>query len=215
MNFEERLLMELKAEMATRATQEPIRRPRGIMTRARILAVAGITAAAVAVPLTLGGGAAAYAVVKNPDGTLIVTVKELQDPEGLQAELNAQGIRADVTYTPRDKKCAPGRFIGADYGYVSPNPKNMTAEQLEEFNRPEHWRSRDVTRPITRDKFMISPKLMQPGETLVLEFRLGNAPGVGWSLGTYLAKPGSPVRPCALVDEGGTDAEQAREMAGS
>ncbi|TQS27306.1 hypothetical protein [Microbispora sp. KK1-11] len=61
---------------------------------------------------------------------------------------------------------------------------------------------------------MISPKFMRSGETLVLEFRLGNAPGVGWSLGTYLAKPGSAVRPCTLVDEGGTDAEQAGEMAG-
>lgn len=55
MNFEERLLMELKAEMARRATREPARRPRWIMTRTRIGAVAVMAAAAVAVPLMPGG----------------------------------------------------------------------------------------------------------------------------------------------------------------
>lgn len=154
-------------------------------------------------------------MVKNPDGTLTVTLKELQNPEDLQAALNAQGVKADVSYTPRDRKCASGRFVGADYAYDSPDPKHMIAQQLEEFNRPEHWRSREVTRPVTKDKFEVSPTFMRPGETLVLEFRLGNAPGVGWSLGTWLVGPGGPVRPCTLVDAtGGGDAEQAKEMAG-
>ncbi|MFF3437797.1 hypothetical protein [Streptosporangium sp. NPDC002721] len=214
MNFEERLLMELKTEMAERAAREPAPRPRGIMTRTRLVAAAALTAVAVAIPLVLGGGTAAYAVTKNSDGTLIVTINELQDSEGLQAALNAQGIKADVTYTPRDKVCAPGRFASADYAYGGPNPKNMTAEQREEFNRPEHWRSRDVARPIAKDKFRISPNFMRPGETLVLEFRLGNDPRVGWSFGNWLAKADSSVRPCTLVDEGGADKEHAEEMAG-
>ncbi|AWS47839.1 hypothetical protein [Streptosporangium sp. 'caverna'] len=206
--------MELKTEMAERAAREPARRPRGIVTRTRLVTTAAVAAVAVAVPLVLGGGTAAYAVTKNPDGTLIVTINELQDPEGLQAALNAQGIEADVTYSPRDKQCAPGRFTSADYAYGSPNPKDMTAEQRKEFNRPEHWRSRDVTRPIAKDTFRISPNFMRPGETLVLEFRLGNDPRVGWSLGTWLAKAGSSVLPCTLVDEGGSDKEHAKEMAG-
>jgi hypothetical protein len=214
MNFEERLLMELKTEMAERAAREPARRSRRVVTRSRLVAAAAVAAAAVAVPLVLGGGAAAYAVAKDPDGTLIVTINELKDPEGFQAALNAQGVKADVTYTPRDKKCAPGRFVGADYGYDSPNPKNMTAEQRKEFYRPEHWRSRDVTRPIAMGTYRISPNFMRPGETLVLEFRLGNDPRVGWSLGTYLAKAGSSVRPCTLIDEGGVDKRHAEEMAG-
>ncbi|WP_237101971.1 hypothetical protein [Nonomuraea sp. MG754425] len=187
---------------------------RAIFTGPRLLVAAGVAVAAVAVPLVIGDGDPAYAVAKNPDGTLIVTIYELQDPEGLQAALNDQGIKADVTYNPRDKKCAPGRFVGADYMYGSPDPRHMTAEQRQEFYRPEHWRSRDVTRPIAKDKFRISPNFMRHGETLVLEFRLGNDPGVGWSLGTWLAKAGSSVRPCTLVDEGGYDKEHAKEMAG-
>lgn len=83
---------------------------------------------------------------------------------------------------PRDRKCAPGRFIGADYAYDPPNPRHMTAQRLEEFHRPEHWRSLEVTRPVAEGEFEISPKFMRPGETLVLEFRLGNAAG-GWEPG--------------------------------
>jgi hypothetical protein len=214
MNFEERLLMELKTEMAERATRKSAREPGRIVTRTRLVAAVAAAAVAVAVPLVMDEGTAAYAVTKNPDGTLIVTINELQDAEGLQATLNAQGIKADVTYTPRDKKCADGRFTSVDYAYGSPDPRNMTAEQLEEWRRPEHWRSRDVMTPITKDEFKIFPYWMRPGETLVLEFRLGNAPGVGWSLGAWLAKPDSPIRPCTLVDEGGFDKEDAKEMAG-
>ncbi|MEV3986730.1 hypothetical protein [Nonomuraea sp. NPDC049758] len=187
---------------------------RAIFTGPRLLVAAGVAVAVVAALLLIGDGEPAYAVAKNPDGTLIVTINELQDPEGLQAALNAQGIKADVTYNPRDKKCASGRFVGADYMYGSPNPKNLTAEQRKEFYRPENWRSRDVTRPVSKGKFRISPKFMRPGETLVLEFRLGNDPGVSWSLGAWLAKAGSSVRPCTLVDEGGHDKEHAEEMAG-
>ncbi|MEO3891892.1 hypothetical protein [Nonomuraea sp. B5E05] len=186
---------------------------RAIFTGPRLLVAAGVAVAVVAAPLVIGDGEPAYAVAKNPDGTLIVTINELQDPEGLQAALNAQGITADVTYSPRDKRCASGRFVGADYMYGSPNPKNMTAKQRKEFYRPEHWRSRDVTRAISKDTFRISPKFMRPGETLVLEFRLGNDPGVSWSLGAWLAKAGSPVRPCTLVDEAGHDKEHTEEMA--
>ncbi|MEO3808832.1 hypothetical protein ABGB17_07495 [Sphaerisporangium sp. B11E5] len=214
MNFEDKLLVELKAEMAERATREAARGPRRFVTPLRLGAAAALAAVAVSVPLVLGGGAAAYAVTRNPDGTLTVTVKELQDAKGLQATLNAQGVRSDVTYTPRDKKCAPGRFVSADHAYGSPDPRNMTAEQLREWGRPEHWRSKRTVIPVSQGKYKISPNLMRSGETLVLEFRLGNDPRVGWSLGAYLAKPGSPVRPCVLVDEGGSDREHADEMAG-
>ncbi|MEU8377685.1 hypothetical protein [Streptosporangium sp. NPDC048865] len=214
MNFEERLLMELKtemAEMAGRAAREPARRPRGIVTRARLAGAAALAVAAVAVPLVLGGGTAAYAVTKNPDGTLTVTVNELQDPEGLQAELNAQGVKADVTYTPRDKRCAPGRFTSVDPAYGGPDRKDTTAGRRPE---KENWRSMDVTRPVAKGVYRISPSFMRPGETLVLEFRLGNDPRVGWNLGAWLAEAGSSVRPCVLVDEGGLDEKHADEMAG-
>lgn len=172
--------------------------------RRRLLAgaaVAGIAAAVLAaVPLVSGSQSAAYAVVKKSDGTVQVTVREFRDPDGLEAKLQAEGIVADVTFTEADKQCAPGRFVGADLAYDPPSTKNMTEQERKEFDKPENWRSRDATRPINTDTFVISPSYIRQGETLVLEFRPSNYPGMDWSLGTYLAKAGSPVAPCTLVD---------------
>ncbi|MER7368599.1 hypothetical protein [Nonomuraea wenchangensis] len=120
-------------------------------------AVAGLAAAAaVAVPLTLGSQSAAYAVVKQDDGTVQVTVREFRDPDGLEARLKAENIEADVTFTEADKQCAPGRFVGADLAYDPPSTKNMTEQERKEFDKPENWRSRDAARPLNADTFVIS-----------------------------------------------------------
>ncbi|MET8991434.1 hypothetical protein ABZW49_38790 [Nonomuraea wenchangensis] len=178
-------------------------------------AVAGLAAAAaVAVPLTFGSQSAAYAVVKQDDGTVQVTVREFRDPDGLEARLKAENIQADVTFTEADKQCAPGRFVGADLAYDPPSTTNMTEQERKEFDNPENWRSRDAARPINADTFVISPSYIRQGETLVLEFRPGNHPGMGWALGTFLAKAGSPVAPCTLVDAE-SDEASVKEMAGS
>ncbi len=55
----------------------------------------------------VSGGSAAYAVDKQSDGTVTVTVKSLKDAAGLQRALIAAGIPAVVTYTPTGKTCAP------------------------------------------------------------------------------------------------------------
>ncbi|MEV4578055.1 hypothetical protein AB0K16_32890 [Nonomuraea jabiensis] len=171
-------------------------------------------AAAVVVPLVPGSESAAYAVVKKSDGTVQVTVNEFRDPEGLEAKLEAEGITADVTFTEADKKCAPGRFVGADLAYDPPSTRNMTEQERKEFDKPDNWRSRDAATPINRNTFLISPRFMRQGETLVLEFRPGNYPGMDWALGTYLAKAGSPVAPCKLVTAD-SDEESVKEMAGN
>ncbi|WP_433237891.1 hypothetical protein ACQPYK_29795 [Streptosporangium sp. CA-135522] len=178
-------------------------------------AVTGIAAAAVvAVPLVSGSPSAAYAVVKNSDGTVQVTVSEFRDPEGLEDRLKSEGIVADVTFTEAGKQCARGRFAGADLAYDPPNTQNMTDQELKEFNKPDNWRSRDAAAPINRNTFVISPRFIRPGETLVLEFRPGNHPGVAWKFSPYLAKVGSPVAPCQLVNAD-SDEEIAKEMAGN
>ncbi|GAA3257768.1 hypothetical protein [Nonomuraea helvata] len=186
--------------------------------RRRLLAgtaVAGLAAAvAIAVPLTFGAQSAAYAVVKKDDGTVQVTVREFRDPDELEVRLKDEGITADVTFTEADKQCAPGRFAGADLTYDPPSTKNMTEQERKEFDKPENWRSRDAASPINRNTFVVSPSYIRHGETLVLEFRPGNHLGMAWRLGTYLAKAGSPVAPCTLVDAE-PDAAMVKEMAGS
>ncbi|MEV4455877.1 hypothetical protein [Microbispora sp. NPDC049633] len=162
-------------------------------------------------PLFGGTQNAAYAVVEQADGTIQVMVKEFREPDELEAKIEAAGIPADVTFTEAGKRCAPGRFAGADLAYDPPDTANMTEQERREFDKPENWRSRDAARPIDRNTFVISPKYIRPGETLVLEFRPGNHPGPAWTLGTYLAKAGSPIAPCTLVDAQ-SDEASVKEM---
>ena len=43
---------------------------------------------------------AAWTVVKQADGTVLVKIREFRDPAGLQRELRADGIPASVTFNP-------------------------------------------------------------------------------------------------------------------
>jgi hypothetical protein len=100
--FESALLTELRREVAEHpapvAAPTFVRRPR---RRLRLAAVgaAGIAATVVAVfGLGGSGGSPAYAVEKNADGDVIVTVHRLDDASGLEKALAAKGIDADVSY---------------------------------------------------------------------------------------------------------------------
>ncbi|MEV5411519.1 hypothetical protein AB0K60_22110 [Thermopolyspora sp. NPDC052614] len=143
MSFEERLLVELKAHLVERAGAEADTvagsgadaragsgggaEAGGASARRRRIGgrvVAGIgllgaaAVAAVAVPLLTGTQTSAYALTRNPDGTIRVQINELRDPDRLEADLRAQGVAADIAYLPEGKKCAadadpaPGDQVG-------------------------------------------------------------------------------------------------------
>jgi hypothetical protein len=95
---------------------EPARAPRPIRRRlvvgAGLAATAGAAAAVFGLPgADHGGAGAAWAVTKNADGSMTVSVKDFRDPAGLQAKLRAAGLRANVTTIP--KSCAGGSRVGA------------------------------------------------------------------------------------------------------
>lgn len=46
-----------------------------------------------------GAQLAAWTVVKQADGNIHVTIRELNDPSGLQARLRADGVQASVTFS--------------------------------------------------------------------------------------------------------------------
>jgi hypothetical protein len=106
-HFEENLLAELREVVAERAVPPRPARPR----RRLVLATAG--AGLVAAGLVLGLPAmnsdrtAAHAITSNDDGTLTITVNRLEDPEGLERDLAAHGITADVSFAPPGKMCRP------------------------------------------------------------------------------------------------------------
>jgi hypothetical protein len=91
------------------------------------LLAAGATAAAVILPAggPAGSGAplrsfvtAAYTVRPGQDGTITVTIKQLQDPAGLQRALTADGVPALVRYIP--VRNLSGTYHGQTYSGASP-----------------------------------------------------------------------------------------------
>jgi hypothetical protein len=96
----------------TTPVEQIIGRGRVVRTRRRVPgiagALAGAAAAALAVAALLPAGhqasrplpaqLAAWTVVKHADGTIVVTVRRLRDPAGLQRTLRADGVPASVTF---------------------------------------------------------------------------------------------------------------------
>lgn len=76
--------------------------------------VAVAIAAVVAVVVTLAGNAVrptpAFAVSGGTNGKVRVHVMRLEGAPALERALAERGIKADITYLPMGKKCAPGRY---------------------------------------------------------------------------------------------------------
>jgi hypothetical protein len=124
--FEQRLLDELRDVATERATKRPTVSATGPQPPARRITgrtrlVVGAAAAAVigavlaiGVPLLAGDdgapSAAAYTVEPGEDGKITVTIKRLEDAEGLKRQLAEHGVRAQVAYSPPGKGCADSWF---------------------------------------------------------------------------------------------------------
>ncbi|MFI7700302.1 RNA polymerase sigma factor [Nonomuraea sp. NPDC049480] len=108
--------------------------------------------------------------------------------------LVAAGVQADVTFLAPGTRCAAPRFVGADAAYGGP-PVNSAEELREQVNQARSFKAIRGS----RDKFQIYPEYIKPGETLVLEFSDERSAQVLWRMGSFLAKAGSPVKPCTPV----------------
>ena len=98
--------------------EQIVSRSRAIRARRRIPgvagALAGVAGAALAVTMLLPSShpasaqLAAWTVAKQANGTIIVTIRELSDPAGLQATLRADGVPASVTFSgQQNPACQP------------------------------------------------------------------------------------------------------------
>jgi hypothetical protein len=82
---------------------EPRRhRRRGLTLTAALAVAAGAAALATAALLPAShqppAQLAAWTVIKQPNGTISVTIRELHDPAGLQRTLRADGVLASITF---------------------------------------------------------------------------------------------------------------------
>lgn len=97
----------------TTPVDQIISRGRAVRTRRRMPGIAGAVAGAAAVALAVAAllpaghqanrqppmQLAAWTVVKHTDGTVVVTVRQLRNPAGLQRTLRADGVPATVTFS--------------------------------------------------------------------------------------------------------------------
>jgi hypothetical protein len=172
MTFEDRLLTELRTEVAERASRAPARPPRRIGRRLLVgAAVAGIAAmAAVAIPIISGSQAPAYAVTTNADGSISVLIHELRDPDRLEADLAGLGVQVDISYHTSDLACPDGRFAPS---------QPSTPEQRQEL--ASRWLVSDSEKTAGEVAFRIYPQRIPPGQTPAVRVDVDTAnPDLMW-----------------------------------
>jgi hypothetical protein len=116
--YQRRLLTELRARAehnAAQAPPEPARRR--VVARRPKLALAGIAGGACVASAAIaftggdgGGGSTAYAVEPRADGSVRVEISRLEDAAGLERQLRAAGVPAEVDFLPLGRTCRGARF---------------------------------------------------------------------------------------------------------
>ncbi len=178
--FEERLLAELKDVARVGTTTATAARRRG--RRRALVAVAA--AAATFAGFTAFSGfhdPPAYAVTRNPDGSVRLHINEFRDAAGLQRVLRANGVAVVVDFLPNGKDCAEPRAAYIDdrevSGLIEPAPRTGAGFA---------W--------------MLHTERIKPGQTVVLTTKVvyDRPESVGASeIGIHVAT--GLVAPCRLV----------------
>ncbi|WP_433465395.1 hypothetical protein [Spirillospora sp. CA-128828] len=175
----------LKEFVMTEIRQEVKPKRRLLLLRPAVLVPVLAAAAAVAIgaPRVLGGNEAAYAVSKQKDGTILITLGDMKNPKRLQGDLREMGLNAVVDFLPDGKQCA------------EPRVQNRLPTSSKLSVRPKVDRDRGV--------FAIDPRVVKSGQTVVLEFALGGF-GSGGTAGMSSVITDGPVKACKLVDGPGS-----------
>ncbi len=185
--FEEHLLAQLKNVVATRTvdsaapmTGRSARRPRRRLVLAGGAVVAVAAVAAVAGPSVFGlHTSAAYAVERDPDGSIRVSVYDYRDPKGLQRRIEAFGVRAAVDYLPAGMTCREPR---ADFVPADRMPREMV--DWAPLSSNDHY-------------FKVHPQYIGADQTFVYTVQVSNKHGRSQRAAIRLAN--GPVAPCTPV----------------
>jgi len=124
---------------ATTRVEQIRKRGRTVRARRRIPGLAAVVVAGVAATALLtashpashrpGAELMAWTVAKRPGGTVSVTIRELDDPAGLQRTLRADGVPAVVSFyaQSRPSSCRPYAAGRGLLGKIFPTPLAPTA----------------------------------------------------------------------------------------
>jgi hypothetical protein len=174
--FEEHLLAELKNVVAANAV--PVPRPR------RRLVLAGGALVAVAVAAVAGASVVglhtspAYAVERDRDGSIRVSVYDYRDPKGLQRRIESFGVKAAVDYVPVGMTCREPR---ADFVPADEMPLAMV--DWAPVGSEDHY-------------FKVFPQYIGAGQTFVYTVQVS---AKGHSQRAAIRLANGPVAPCTQV----------------
>ncbi|MEV6149812.1 hypothetical protein AB0L53_05670 [Nonomuraea sp. NPDC052129] len=159
-----------------------------------VLAGAAI-AASVIVPVAIGSEVPAYALTKNPDGSITLQINEFRDPERVESDLADLGVTADITYLPLGKGCGGDR---APFLAGEGEPSTGKEDLRERIERSASYRAIRPRRGIT-----IYPRYIKPGQIAMIEVaqtpvQPTSARGVVWTFTGRLTT--GPIEPCKIVD---------------
>jgi len=157
--------------------QMPARtRPR----RRLILAAVGVGGLAVAAAVAVDrGGAPAYAVERNDDGTVTVKIERFEDADGLEAAIERYGVNAEVDYLPWGKTCREPRYT------VAPTADQQAAVSVGDSSG---------------SSILLRPSEFDADETLVIVHSSTDQPGGVKVRGMLQLVAKGPVSPCDPVE---------------
>jgi hypothetical protein len=188
--FEEQLLTQLKDVVATRAADRaaPVTDRSARRHRRRLVlaggAAAGLAAVAVAVvvgPSVFGPDtSAAYAVDRDPDGSIRVSIFDYRDPKGLQRRIESFGVKAAVDYLPAGMTCREPR---ADFVPAQRMPREMV--DWAPLRSKDHY-------------FKVHPQYIGPDQTFVYTVQVSNGSHDRTQRAAIRLANG-PVAPCTPV----------------
>jgi hypothetical protein len=123
---------------------------------------------------------AAYAVDRDPDGSIRVSVYDYRDPKGLQRRIEAFGVKAAVDYLPAGMTCREPR---ADF--VPPDQMPRAMVDWAPLGSKDHY-------------FKVHPQYIGPDQTFVYTVQLStNKHDRSQRAAIRLAN--GPVAPCTPV----------------
>jgi hypothetical protein len=141
----------------------------------------------------LGGhdSASANTAMRNSDGEIVITLREAEHPEELQQRLDDLHVPAVVDFLDSGYGCDTARSTGW----------SQEVPPAELFTGGPASNADELT-------YILRPHLLEPGETVALEFQLDEA-GDEFAAGVSLHVSTSAVGKCVPVPDGSiVDAER-------
>ncbi|HEY1180633.1 MAG TPA: hypothetical protein VGF17_31130 [Phytomonospora sp.] len=194
--FKERLLVALKEEVAAREPARPVRSHRRKFMLAGALAAVAVAAGVVGVPSLTEDPA--YAVDREPDGTIRIQLAwdlEPEDTERIEDRLEFFGVPSVVDLLGTGQDCARPRGVfvggGADADGNIGGPDGLVIE--------ESWWDEEAGLP--HIDWRIDPDLIGDGQSLLVELHYERSGDAQLFYGSAWVMEGT-ADPCVIVPGG-------------